>query len=174
MANASSLTNCHKQKLPWSNNSKKAINVFKHRLEHLSISSWCCLQEFHQRPQKRQNNPSTKLSTLEWWKTVIKLLQGPKNQKCPFPESNQIHEKWQTSFKGPTKKIPVPESNQIFMKFWKQAFKHPKQIKPPNFPQSNKTRFLFSMKPIIQRDTQITFTLSSGWKQGWIMPFMSR
>jgi hypothetical protein len=54
MANASSLTNCHKQKLPWSNNCKKAINVLEHRLEHLSISSWCCLQEFHQKPQKEK------------------------------------------------------------------------------------------------------------------------
>jgi hypothetical protein len=60
MANASSLTNCHKQKLPWSNNSKKAINVFKHRLEHLSISSWCCLQEFHQRPKKNTKQPINK------------------------------------------------------------------------------------------------------------------
>ncbi len=107
-------------------------------------------------------------------KTVIKLLQGPKNQKCPFPESNQIHEKWQTKLQRTHKKSTSsrikPDINEIL----KTSFKDPQKNKTPKFTAIKQNQILFSMKPIIQRDTQITFTLSSGWKQGWIMPFMSR
>jgi len=119
------------------------INVFKHKLAHLNISSWCCLWAFHQRQQKRRRKQPIK--NLSIWNDenlqsrnrtqiffyhflnqtkVIKKLQTSFKQppqKKLFLNQTKILKHLQTIFKGPKNIIPFPKSNWITMKIWKQV-----------------------------------------------------
>jgi hypothetical protein len=147
------------------------INVFKHKLAHLNISSWCCLWAFHQRqPKKKKQPPIKNLSTWNdenlqsrnrTWNffyhflnqtRVIKKLQTSFKQHPPketFPKSNQNHEIFANNIQRTKKHNTISWIKLDNHENLKTSFNDQKTFKNP-FMQSNKTKFFLSMKLIIQ------------------------